>query len=168
MSGAAPRSQALPALLLVLLAGVAAAGGAQARQASEETDAELPAPPSETDIADAFARMDSDRDGELSLEEFLQGLARPYGSQREGVVYQKLPSRFRVLDADGSGFLEAGEYAGLAPRWQGPGEAPSLAQADHNHDGRIDFREFAAEHAPREEDATPAEATATTAPVESR
>jgi hypothetical protein len=84
------------------------------------------------------------------------------------VVYQKLPARFRMLDTDGSSFLEPAEYAGLARNWQGSGEAPPLAQADGNHDGRIDFREFALEHAPRdaepEADAAPPESTAAATP----
>jgi Ca2+-binding EF-hand superfamily protein len=95
--------------------------------------------------------MDANRDGQLSLEEFENGIARPFGSQRQGVVYQKLPARFRALDADADGLLDAGEYANIALRWQGDEAPPPLAQADTNHDGRIDFREFAAVHVPRED-----------------
>ena len=147
-------------MLLLLLASP----DAPAQETDKSGGEDAPAPLSEAEINDAFVRMDSDRDGELSLDEFLQGLARPFGSQREGVVYQRLPARFRVLDADNSGFLEEGEYAGLAQRWQGHGEAPTLAQADVDKDGRIDFREFAREHAPRDEDFRPPDATA--APAE--
>jgi Ca2+-binding EF-hand superfamily protein len=111
-------------------------------QASPPTDDEA--------ISAMFARMDSDRDGQVSLEEFEAGIRRPYGAEREGVVYQKLPARFRVLDADGDGFLEASEYARLGERWQLPGSPPALALADRNRDGRIDFREFALLHAPHE------------------
>ena len=136
-------TRCIPVLLALALAG----GGACAQ---------------EDEVVDAFARMDRDRDGQLSLEEFEQGIARPYGSQRAGVVYQRLPAHFRELDADADGFLTDGEYAGLAQRWQGEGAPPPLAEADRNEDGRIDFREFALLHAPRED--STAEVTAARPP----
>jgi len=133
-------------LALTFLLAAPLAANAQQEQA-------VPTAPSDSEATEAFARMDSNRDGQLSLEEFENGIARPFGSQREGVVYQKLPARFRVLDADADGLLDANEYAGLSQRWQGAGSAPPpLAQADKNHDGKIDFREFAAVHLPRDQD----------------
>lgn len=127
-------------LLLLALVTLLYAVGANAQEAQDDGSA-----------AGAFARMDSDRDGQLSLKEFEQGLARPFGSQAEGVVYQKLPARFRSLDADGDSFLDASEYAGLASHWHGHGDMPTLAQADRNHDGRVDFREFAFIHSPSDD-----------------
>jgi Ca2+-binding EF-hand superfamily protein len=98
--------------------------------------------------AEAFARMDSDRDGQLSLAEFEKGMAHPYGARAERVVYQRLPARFRALDADADGYLGAEEYARLAARWPGARAAPAFDAADRNGDARVDFREFAALHAP--------------------
>lgn len=100
---------------------------------------------------EAFARMDSNRDGELSLDEFEQGIRRPFGAHREGVVYQKLPARFRALDTDESTYLEAAEYARLVADWHAGGDPPAFAAADQGGDGRVDFREFVAVHAPRGE-----------------
>ncbi|MEO7251942.1 MAG: EF-hand domain-containing protein [Arenimonas sp.] len=124
-------------LLLLLLVCGAAAGTAVSAQAQDDPD-----------VNAAFARMDSDRDGQLTLQEFEKGTARPYGWTGEGVVYQRLPAQFRALDGDQSGYLEPGEYAQLAQRWQGAGSPPDFAGADRNGDARIDFREFAAIHAP--------------------
>jgi hypothetical protein len=101
--------------------------------------------------AAAFARMDSDRDGQLSLREFEQGITAPRGYDGSGgVVYQRLPARFRALDGDASGYLEAGEFADMVQRWHGPGAAPALPAADRNGDGRLDFREYAFLLAPRD------------------
>jgi Ca2+-binding EF-hand superfamily protein len=102
----------------------------------------------DAEIAAVFAQMDSDRDGQLSVSEFEKGVRAPYGSAREGVVYQRLPARFRALDVDGDGFLSASEYEGIGARWQGDGPAPTFEDADRSGDAKIDFREFAALHAP--------------------
>lgn len=148
------------ALLLALAAVPVSAqeqppAASEAPSAEEDVEAaasELPLAEDGVDVAgEAFARMDSDRDGQLSLEEFEKGIYRPRGSQGSGVIYQKLPARFRALDLDTSGYLEAGEFAVLVQRWRGPGPAPTaLASVDRSGDGRIDFREFAALMAPRE------------------
>jgi Ca2+-binding EF-hand superfamily protein len=105
-------------------------------------------PAADEEIAAMFARMDSDRDGQLSLGEFEKGVRPPYGASREGVVYQRLPARFRALDADADGFLDRDEYAGLAARWEGADPSPAFADADRSGDAKIDFREFAALHVP--------------------
>jgi len=129
-----------PTLLLALLASPAFA--------------EPPAEADDAEIRAVFAQMDSDRDGQLSQSEFEKGARAPYGSSREGVVYQRLPARFRALDADGDGFLSAPEYEGIGARWQGDGPAPSFEDADRSGDAKVDFREFAALHAPRDDTAS--------------
>jgi Ca2+-binding EF-hand superfamily protein len=129
-------------LLAIAVLLVSAAGSARADEVSE-----------------MFARMDADRDGQLTLEEFEKGVTRPYGAGTEGVVYQRLPARFRALDADASGYLEDGEYTQLQSHWQLEGSPPDFAGADRSGDARIDFREFVALHVPHEavesESATP-------------
>ncbi|MEO8159899.1 MAG: EF-hand domain-containing protein [Arenimonas sp.] len=155
------RLQSTPLLLTALLWLLTAAVQAQDRAQAPGA----PAEPEDDAAAQAFARMDSNRDGQLSLEEFEKGISLPRGAGGEGVVYQRLPARFRAFDSDTSGFLEAGEFAALMRHWQGPGEAPTLAAIDRNGDGRIDFREFAALHAPREPVEAAAAAQASTTPV---
>lgn len=147
----------------------ASASGETVTLATDDETVDLAAatlPPAEDagfDVAgEAFARMDSDRDGQLSLEEFEKGIRLARGSQGAAVVYQRLPARFRALDRDTSGYLEAGEFAELVQRWRGPGPAPgALAPVDRSGDGRIDFREFAALMAPRENTAGEPAAAAT-------
>jgi hypothetical protein len=53
-------------------------------------------------------------------------------------------------DPDGAAAWVEGE-AEDAVALQAGGEPPDLSLADRNHDGRVDFREFAALHAPREQ-----------------
>lgn len=107
-------------------AGVTAADEVASAQADDEAQAR-------------FRQFDADRDGQLTLAEFSTGMA-----QFNGVVYQRLPAQFRVLDVDGSGFLEAAEYAALPMLRKAGDAAPSLSDADANGDLRIDFKEYAA------------------------
>jgi Ca2+-binding EF-hand superfamily protein len=104
---------------------------------------------SDEEIRALFAQMDSDRDGQVSQGEFEKGLRQPHGASRDGVVYQRLPARFRVLDADADGYLDAEEYVRLGIGWRGAGPVPAFAEADRSGDAKVDFREFAALHAPR-------------------
>jgi len=86
----------------------------------------------------AFARLDSNHDRQLSLEEFKT--LSPSG--RQGLVYPRLPAHFRSRDLDQSGFLEAEEFAGLRMVIDAGSGAPTLASVDGNGDARLDFREY--------------------------
>lgn len=121
-------------LLSVALLGCSVAALAWAAAAAP------PVPTPEPNQAEVrFAQLDRNHDGQLTLAEFRAGAQR-----RAGVIYQRLPAQFRASDSDGSGYLEAGEFATL-PLLRGAGvAAPTLASSDGNGDGRIDFREYAA------------------------
>lgn len=127
----------MPGLFCLALLAVAGPAGAQAREAlmplTDEELAELAA-----DAEAAFARVDSNHDQQLSLDEFKT--LSPSG--RLGLVYPRLPAHFRSRDLDQSGFLEAEEFAGLRMVIDAGSGAPTLASVDGNGDARLDFREY--------------------------
>jgi Ca2+-binding EF-hand superfamily protein len=135
-------------VVAILLLALPVLAHAQAREA-----------PALDEATAAFAAMDRDRDGQLSLREFEKGVARPFGSRERGVVYQRLPARFRGFDGNQDGFLEATEYAAFAQRWHGEGHAPALADVDQDGDGKVDFREFAILFVDRDDDGDGADPT---------
>jgi hypothetical protein len=121
--------------LLASIAGATAGAGVSSVPAL--------APPENEDDAAAvatFERTDTNHDGQLSLDEFKAGVS----ASRLGVIYQRLPSKFRSADADQSGFLEADEFAALPIIRSAGSEAPTLASADGDHNAKLDFREYVA------------------------
>lgn len=124
-------------LVLLLLAGPGVA--ARGSDAGVTAAGEVAIAQADDEAQTRFRQFDADRDGQLTLAEFGTGMA-----QFNGVVYQRLPAQFRVLDRDESGFLEATEYAALPMLRKAGDTAPTLADADANGDRRIDFKEYAA------------------------
>lgn len=124
-------------LALLLLAGPGVA--ARSSDAGVTAADEVAIARADDEAQARFRQFDGDGDGQLTLVEFSTGMA-----QFNGVVYQRLPAQFRVLDVDESGFLEAVEYAALPMLRKAGDAAPTLADADANGDQRIDFREYAA------------------------
>lgn len=129
---------------LVLLAMLALAGAAEVSAQEQAQEEPLPTPLIDEVAAAAaaealFGRLDSDHDGQLSLEEFRAVMP----SRRQGVVYQRLSAHFRNRDTDQSGFLEAGEFAALLLIINAGSDAPTMESADSNADARLDFREYA-------------------------
>jgi Ca2+-binding EF-hand superfamily protein len=60
------------------------------------------------------------------------------------VTYQRLPSQFRAVDTDHSGYLEPSEFNALPMILDAGEDAPPLSAIDTSKDARIDFREFVA------------------------
>ena len=79
----------------------------------------------------AFRRIDIDKDGELTLSEFTDGIP----SDRQDVI-DRFTRRFELADADGSGEVPLQEYMDFCAR--------VVAAADANQDGMVAREEFIA------------------------
>lgn len=85
-----------------------------------------------------FQSMDSDRNKQLSLDEFKAGLV----ARNQAIVFQRLQTQFRAVDRNSSGFLEADEFYQLPIIKKAAAAAPTLAAVDTSKDGKLDFREY--------------------------
>jgi Ca2+-binding EF-hand superfamily protein len=79
----------------------------------------------------AFNRIDLNKDGELTLSEFTDGIP----SDREDVI-DRFTRRFELADADESGRVPLQEYMDFCAR--------VVAAADTNQDGMVTKEEFVA------------------------
>jgi len=79
----------------------------------------------------AFKRIDIDKDGELTLSEFTDGIP----SDRQDII-DRFTRRFELADADGSGEVPLQEYMDFCAR--------VVAAADTNQDGMVTKEEFIA------------------------
>ena len=79
----------------------------------------------------AFKRIDLDKDGELTLSEFTDGIP----SDRQDIV-DRFTRRFELADADDSGEVPLQEYMDFCAR--------VVAAADANQDGMVTKEEFIA------------------------
>jgi len=88
-----------------------------------------------------FAAMDANHDGNLSQEEFRKG----YPGLRQAIALEvRLREQFQAIDADRSGALDAGEYAGLALVKQAGQNAPGLSAFDADRNQKLEFEEYLA------------------------
>ena len=79
----------------------------------------------------AFKRIDLDKDGELTLSEFTDGIP----SDRQDII-DRFTRRFELADADDSGEVPLQEYMDFCAR--------VVAAADANQDGMVTKEEFVA------------------------
>ena len=79
----------------------------------------------------AFKRIDLNKDGELTLSEFTDGIP----SDREDII-ERFTRRFRLADADTNGRVTMDEYMAFC--------ANVVAAADANKDGMVTREEFVA------------------------
>jgi Ca2+-binding EF-hand superfamily protein len=79
----------------------------------------------------AFKRIDINKDGELTLSEFTDGIP----SDRQDII-DRFTRRFELADADGSGEVPLPEYMDFCAR--------VVAAADTNQDGMVTKDEFIA------------------------
>ena len=79
----------------------------------------------------AFKRIDINKDGELTLSEFIDGIP----SDRDDII-DRFTRRFELADADDSGEVPFQEYMDFCAR--------VVAAADTNQDGMVTKEEFVA------------------------
>lgn len=86
-----------------------------------------------------FGALDTNKDKVLSLPEFQAGYA---SVQRTIALDIRLREQFRMVDANRSGAVEAGEYANLVLVKQAGTAAPGLAAFDANKNQKLEFAEY--------------------------
>lgn len=85
-----------------------------------------------------FARMDSNQDSMISLEEFKVAME----AQHRAVVISRLQRQFSRMDVNKSAAIESNEFANLPIVRRKDLNAPSFADADSNGDAKLDFKEY--------------------------
>lgn len=130
-------------ILLVLASGTALAqtGATAAKPASPATPAApaaAAAGPQAASPERMFTEWDTDKNRQLSLEEFKAGIE----TARATEMLMRLEQQFRKADKDNSQYIEAAEYAALPMVQRSGGGAPPFATFDANKDQKIDFKEY--------------------------
>ncbi|GAB3097469.1 EF-hand domain-containing protein [Lysobacter terrae] len=119
--------------LLCVVAPLAAAPAKNRPQAA--TDAPVVLSP-----AVVFAAWDSDKNKQLSPEEFNAGWAR----MERIAALRQLKAQFDRHDANKNSALDAAEYAALALIRNAGASAPPIARFDGDKSGGLDFKEYVA------------------------
>ena len=90
-------------------------------------------------IDQMFASLDTDKNKQLSFEEFKVGVVN---QRRQVFIIEKLRENFKASDKNNNGTLEVTEF-NVLPGMQGlPAPKPVFATFDLNKDQKMDFREY--------------------------
>ena len=99
--------------------------------------------PTEAELQDMIAEVDTDGNGTVDFPEFLSLMAR---RMKDSDSEEELKEAFRVFDKDQNGFISAAELrhvmANLGERLTDAEVDEMVREADVDGDGRINFDEF--------------------------
>lgn len=100
--------------------------------------------PSEEEVVDMIATVDADRDGVLSMSEFVKLMSRHHNPAV--TPQQQYEAIFKVFDADGNGFISRSEFKdtlfSIGQRCSEEELNALVDEIDVNRDGIISKREF--------------------------
>lgn len=120
-------------------AQTAAAKPAQTKPTSAPVKAANQPPDFSQGVDQMFIALDTDKNKQLSLEEFKVGVVN---QRRQMYIIEKLRENFKNSDKNANGTLEVAEFNAL-PGLQGmPAPKPTFANYDLNKDQKMDFREY--------------------------
>eukprot|EP00939_MAST-03C_sp_MAST-3C-sp1_P002642 g2642.t1 len=104
--------------------------------------------PTDKEMKAILERIDQNGDGRITFDEFVVVHKDRLGSGECDETEEDMMNAFKMLDTDGSGFIEVAELREVL-RAQGvdlddldESAASMLAEADEDGDGKIDFKEF--------------------------
>ena len=90
-------------------------------------------------INQMFESLDINKNGQLSLEEFKQGVI---AERKQAMVLQRLNSIFRQADNNNNGYLTETEFNAMPPVTKAGPVKPKFVDFDANKDSKMSFREF--------------------------
>ena len=104
--------------------------------------------PTEAELQDMIAEVDTDNNGTIDFNEFVNLMLRKKNDADEGADPEKeLKEAFKIFDKDGNGFISAAELrhvmTNLGEKLTDEEVDQMIKEADTNGDGQVDYNEFA-------------------------